>query len=139
MTKTVGIFTTYREAANFARLNSMKYSVSYIIRDTGNGWGVYKESPISSAQERPNEKLNKKSRPVWSDGRPLEPTQSPTPMWKLRPGAAGKKYNVDAGERGQPGDHRPDGKAACFICGGRGTGQGGRACSHCHGYGYLRK
>lgn len=40
--------------------------------------------------------------------------------------------------KSRPSDWRPAKAQSCYLCGGRGIGDGGRVCSKCAGRGYLK-
>ena len=139
MVNPMQVFSKFYDAASFAKEKCSKFGKSFLVRRVGDGWGVFDASDIPNQLEMAAEMPMKQTEQYWSDGQPIEKPPSDPKTWEWRLGATTIKSDVYLKENGQPGDYRPDSAPVCYICGGSGTGHGGRACSRCHGFGYTRK
>lgn len=137
MVNPIDVFSNFRDASSFAKERSSKLGKPFVVRRGGGGWDVFDSQSMPTQRDESIQKPAAQSDSVWSDGRPIENNSfGSTREWHS--GATSIKSDVYLKENGQPGDYRPESKPVCFLCGGRGTGLGGRACSGCQGYGYMR-
>jgi hypothetical protein len=138
MVNPIDVFSDFRDASSFAKERSAKIGRPLVVRQGDGGWGVFESQSMPTQRDVSAQKPVAQSDSVWSDGRPIETNSFGSTGGEWQSGATGIKSDYYHKENGQPGDYRPENKPVCFLCGGRGTGHGGRACSGCHGYGYMR-